>query len=119
MTTAGDLKKVTGEKDRTMKLSEDEAKVLIEMTLSDLEEIGHFIVILETLKSQPAMAKLVIKQLQDFVSILAKGKVAIVKMLLEKEKDARPSEVEPELIARWERIEDEIIKKGANDEQED
>lgn len=107
------------EQELGMRLGEDEAKILIEMILDDLDGIRDHIMLLETLEQQPVPVELVIKSSRRFIFYLALGKAAIARMLIEKDEGARPSEVGMELIAKWERIEDEIIKEEANNEQED
>jgi hypothetical protein len=102
-----------------MNLSEDEAKILIATILDDLSEIGHFMLSLDAFKRGTLPSRELVTLTQSFALNLALGKAEIAKMLISKTKGARPSEAGMKLIAKWERIEDEIIKERAKNEQED
>jgi hypothetical protein len=115
MTTAGDLKKVTGEKDRTMGLTRDEGDVIVESLLDDLDAIGRFVAYLQTVEIKTLAEQTLYRLSMDTMINISLDKVEIIKMLIDSNASRRPNPERMKVLDKWDRIVNETIEAVDND----
>lgn len=98
-----------------MRLSEDEAKILIEMILDDLESIEKFLLLLNSFEPKSEAVKAMVELSKGFVATLALGKAANARMLIDKDENLIPNQAGMEIIERWEQIENAVVEDKADD----